>query len=69
MQDELWAVDVPYPLPSVGAKVKVTGRYGTVFAKSSAGLVTDPSNGIMTYGSIETLEPPTEPAAFAKNGK
>ena len=25
-KDELWAVDVPYPLPAVGAKVKVTAR-------------------------------------------
>jgi hypothetical protein len=26
VQDELWAVSIPYPLPAVGAKVKVTGR-------------------------------------------
>jgi hypothetical protein len=70
MQDELWAVDIPYPLPSVGAKVKVTGRYGTIFGKSSSGLVADPASGVLTYGQIETIEPPTEPAAFmAKNGK
>jgi hypothetical protein len=41
-QDELWAVDVPYPLPSAGAKVIVTGRYGRSFTKSSTGIVTDP---------------------------
>ncbi len=64
--DELWAVDVPYPLPGVGAKVKVTGRYGVIFGKSSAGLVSEPSTGVMTYTSLETLEPATEPAAFAK---
>ena len=70
MQDELWAVDIPYPLPSVGAKVKVTGRYGTIFGKASGGLVADPASGVLTYGQIETIEPPTEPAAFmAKNGK
>jgi hypothetical protein len=64
VSDELWAVDIPYPLPAVGAKVKVTGRYGVIFGKSSAGLVTDPTNGVMTYGSMDTLEPPTAPAAF-----
>ncbi len=66
VQDELWAVMIPYPLPATGAKVKVTGRYGIIFGKSSAGIVSDPASGVMTYGSIETLEPPTEPAAFAK---
>jgi hypothetical protein len=66
VQDELWAVLIPYPLPAVGAKVKVTGRYGSIFGKSSAGIVSDPNNGLMTYGTVETLEPPTEPAAFPK---
>jgi hypothetical protein len=65
VMDELWAVDIPYPLPGVGAKVKVTGRYGVIFGKSSAGLVSDPTSGVLTYGNIETLEPATEPAAFA----
>jgi hypothetical protein len=65
VQDELWAVSIPYPLPAVGAKVKVTGRYGVIFGKSSAGIVSDPTSGVITYGAIETLEPPTEPAAFA----
>jgi hypothetical protein len=64
VQDELWAVMIPYPLPAVGAKVKVTGRYGVIFGKSSAGIVTDPQSGVMTYGTVETLEPPTEPAKF-----
>jgi hypothetical protein len=66
VQDELWAVLIPYPLPAVGAKVKVTGKYGVIFGKSSAGIVSDPTSGVMTYGTIETLEPPTEPAKFAK---
>jgi hypothetical protein len=66
VQDELWAVSIPYPLPAIGAKVKVTGRYGIIFGKSSAGIVSDPTSGVMTYGTIDTLEPPPEPAAFAK---
>jgi hypothetical protein len=65
-KDEIWMVDVPFPLPSVGAKVKITGKYGYTFMKSSTGLVADPKNGVMTYGSILYVEPAPEPAAFAK---
>ena len=68
-KDEVWAVDVPFPLPAVGAKVKITGKYGYTFSKSSTGLVSDPNNGVMTYASMVVMEPGTEPAAFAKNGK
>lgn len=64
VKDEIWSVDVPFPLPAVGAKIKVTGKYGYTFSKSSTGLVSDPQNGVMTYGKIEVLEPGTEPAAF-----
>jgi hypothetical protein len=46
--------------------VKVTGHYGMVSSKASSGLVTDPQSGVMTYASMEVLEPPTEPAAFSK---
>jgi hypothetical protein len=68
-KDEVWMIDVPFPLPSVGAKVKVTGKYGYTFSKSSTGLVSDPKNGVMTFGSYTVLEPAPENAAFAKNGK
>jgi hypothetical protein len=64
VQDELWAVSIPSPLPAVGAKVKVTGRYGVAFTKASGGPVSDPTSGVLTYGAIETIEPPTEIAAF-----
>lgn len=63
-KDDIWSVDVPYPLPAVGAKVKVTGKYGFTFAKSSTGLVSDPVNGVITYEKVETLEPAPEKAAF-----
>lgn len=59
--DTNWAVRVPAPLPAVGAKVKVTGRYGMSFTKSSTGISTDPRNGIMTFGAIEVLEPAPQP--------
>ena len=63
-KDELWSVDVPYPLPAVGAKVKVTGKYGFVFSKASTGLVSDPINGVMTYEKMEVVEPAPEKVAF-----
>jgi hypothetical protein len=66
VQDEVWNNDIPYPLPGIGAKVKVTGKYGVISAKASSGLVSDPNSGVMTYASMETLEPPKEPAAFPK---
>ncbi len=63
-KDELWAVAPPFPLPNVGAKIKVTGKYGVNFGRSSAGLESDPENGIMTYTKIEYVEPPPEPFSF-----
>ena len=67
LKDELWAIDMPFPLPSVGAKVKVTGKYGVNFSKSSSGIASDPLSGILTYSKIEVLEEAPEKAAFAKN--
>jgi len=66
VQDEVWNNDIPFPIPGIGECVKVTGHYGTVSSKASSGLVTDPEHGVMTYASMEMLEPPVEPAAFSK---
>lgn len=63
-KDDIWSVDVPFPLPAIGAKVKVTGKYGFSFAKSSTGLVSDPVNGVMTYEKVEVLEPAPEKVSF-----
>ena len=63
-KDELWAVPPPFPLPNVGAKIKVTGKYGVNFQRASAGIEADPQVGIMTYSKIEYLEPPPEPFSF-----
>lgn len=54
-RDEVWGVDVPFPIPAVGTKVKVKGRYGFMFTKSSSGVVTDPKNGVLTYSSLEVV--------------
>jgi hypothetical protein len=61
--DAAWAVEVPWPLPAVGAKVRVTGRYGTAFTKSTSGVLRDP-NGILTFVKLETVVPPPKPFAF-----
>lgn len=67
-QDALWAIDVPKPLPAVGAKVKVTGRYAVNFTKSSAGMAADPRSGLLTYGKMEYLEQAPRPATFPQLG-
>lgn len=67
-KDDVWSVDVPFPLPAVGAKVKVTGKYGFTFAKASTGLVSDPINGVMTYEKMEVVEPAADKVSF-KNKK
>jgi hypothetical protein len=69
VQDDVWNNDIPYPIPAVGERVKVTGKYGTLSSKASSGLVSDPQNGVMTYASMDVLEPPAEPAAFPKIAK
>ncbi len=66
--DELWATELPRPLPSVSAKVKVTGRYGALFARASTGVVADPRNGILTVNRVEYLEPAIAPASFPQLG-
>jgi hypothetical protein len=64
IKDEMWGVDVPFPLPAVGAKVKVTGKYGFSFSKASTGLVSDPVNGVLTYEKIEVVEQAPEKVTF-----
>ena len=69
LMDEIWARELPSPLPAVSAKVKVTGRYGMVFSLASSGLDVDPRSGILTYTRAETLEPATTPASFPQLGR
>ena len=62
LQDEFWAMDLPNPVPNVGAKVKVTGTYGVTFTKATGGAAANPKYGILTAEKIEYLEPPPEKA-------
>ena len=64
VKDEVWQVDVPFPLPAKGAKVKITGKYGYTFTKASTGLVSDPMNGVMTFEKMETVEEAPEKVSF-----
>ena len=62
LTDEFWGMDLPNPVPNVGAKVKVTGTYGVTFTKATSGAAANPKYGIMTAEKIEYLEPPAEKA-------
>ncbi len=65
MKDNSTNADIPFPLPAVGAKVKITGTYN-FSATTSSGAIGDPVNGVILYKSAEVLEPAPEAAAFAK---
>lgn len=62
-------VPVPTPLPAVGGKVKVTGRYATTYTGATAGTASNPKWGILTYQKLVYLEKPPEAAAFPKKEK
>jgi hypothetical protein len=64
VKDEFWAVDVPNPIPNVGAKVQVSGNFAVSFTKSTSGVETDPTHGILTYAKLTYVEPPTEPGVL-----
>jgi hypothetical protein len=71
VKDEFWAVDVPDPIPNVGAKVQVSGNFAVSFTKSTSGVETDPTHGILTYAKLTYVEPPAEPGVLPgmKGGK
>lgn len=59
-----WGSDVPYPVPSKDAKVKVVGKFGPSFTLASQGVETNPLTGIITYKTIEYVEPAPAPATL-----
>ena len=63
-QDEFWCKEMPVPIPSKGAKVRVTGPYSTTFTGASTGAEADPIMGIATYTKIEVLEEAPELATL-----
>jgi hypothetical protein len=66
INDDILNVAVPFPLPAVGMKVKLTGAYNVAKTVVSD-MVSEPSGGVMALQKLEQLEPATEPAKFAKN--
>lgn len=65
ISDDMLAVTVPFPLPSIGAKVKITGAYNVAKTVVSD-MVSEPIGGVMALKTVETLEPAPEPAKFGK---
>ncbi len=65
VNDDMLNVDVPCPLPSVGAKVKVTGAYN-VSKVVVSDMVSEPIGGVIALQKMETEEPAPQPARFAK---
>jgi hypothetical protein len=65
VMDDMLNVEVPFPLPAVGEKVRVTGAYNVAKVVVSD-MVSEPTGGVIAYSKIEQVEPAPEPAAFAK---
>jgi len=65
INDDILNVPIPFPLPAVGAKVKITGKYA-VSGRNSGDLVSDPINGVMSQQKIEFVEPSPDKAQFAQ---
>jgi hypothetical protein len=64
-RDDILNVDVPYPLPAVGMRVKVTGAYNTS-ETVGADMISDPLAGVLSFQRWQVLEPAPSPAAFSK---
>jgi hypothetical protein len=65
VNDDILNVAVPFPLPAVGAKVKITGAYNVAKTVVSD-MVSEPQGGVMALQKMDTLEPAPAAAAFAK---
>jgi len=63
VEDDILNVTVPFPLPAVGMKVRVTGPYA-VSRMVASDMVSEPLGGVMSYQKLEVLEPGPAPAAF-----
>ena len=63
--DVLLHVAVPFPLPAVGAKVKITGAYNVAKTVVSD-MVSEPMGGVVVLQKMDVIEPSPEPAKFAK---
>jgi hypothetical protein len=64
LMDEFFGHDLPTPLPTVGGKIKVTGRYGVTYTKSTGGAASNPRTGIVTWTKSEWIEVPPDRAVL-----
>ena len=64
VSDDILNVQLPNPLPSVGAKVKITGSYN-VFKTVVSDMVSEPVGGVLALQKMDTLEPAPQPATFS----
>jgi hypothetical protein len=53
--DGFWGVTLPQPLPAVGARLVIVGRYATKFEKATLPVPPDPVMGILDASQITTL--------------
>ena len=63
VMDDVLNIEVPFPLPAVGMRVRVTGRLSTAKALLTS-WVNEPLGGVLAYAKMELLEPAPAPAAF-----
>jgi hypothetical protein len=66
VMDDMLNVQVPFPLPAVDGKVKVTGAYGVTKTVVSD-MVSEPAGGVMALQKMDVLEPAPDVAKFAKS--
>ncbi|HEY3821074.1 MAG TPA: hypothetical protein VGL81_28110 [Polyangiaceae bacterium] len=64
VNDDILNVAEPNPLPSIGAKVKITGAYNVTKTVVSD-MVSEPLGGVLAMQKMETVEPAPAPAAFS----
>jgi len=62
IRDNALGIDLPVPVPSIGARVKVTGRIAFAYQPPSGQIEVEPRTGIFRYEAIEYLEPAPKPA-------
>lgn len=59
LEDPICAnITLPSPIPNVGAKVKVTGKYHFTATVGTQGTSSNPRTGILTFRSLEYTEKP-----------
>lgn len=63
-KDVRFQVTIPNPIPNAGAKVKITGGYGTTYTRHTTGTEADPIMGVLTMDKFEYIEKPAEPGTL-----